>query len=476
MKVAIWWIRRDLRLADNPALTAALAQTEVVIPLFILDPALWKTPSTAPTRATFLLDGLRRLDDELRQCGSSLVVRRGEPSQVLVALIAEIQPRPSSLLLFAEEDYSPYARRRDAAVRNAQILPVHLVHGLTLLHPTSVLKADGTPYTVFTPFSRAWEKRVQAQTIACLPAPSHIPSLAGISSLPLPENPSQAETLLLPAGEAHAQQRLSAFTRLPDAPIYTYAQQRDLLAEPGTSFLSPYLRFGMLSARQAYLAGMSALQFSPESSAQRSTYVWLNELIWREFYQSITYHFPEVHRTSFRRAFRAMKWNNNPQDFAAWCNAATGYPVVDAAMHQLLHSGWMHNRARMLTASFLTKDLLVDWRWGERWFMQHLLDGDPAANNGGWQWCAGTGTDAAPFFRIFNPISQGKRFDPHGNYVRRWLPQMRNVPDEYVHEPWRMPPALQHQLGCILGKDYPLPIVEHAWARQRALALWRAVP
>ena len=230
------------------------------------------------------------------------------------------------------------------------------------------------------------------------------------------------------------------------------------------------MRFGMLSSRQAVV---SALQKSNES-AQGGAEVWLNELIWREFYMSILYHFPQVLKRSFQPAYDLIKWRNDENKFYAWRYGETGYPVVDAAMRQLLQSGWMHNRARMIVASFLVKDLLIDWRWGERWFMQHLVDGDPAANNGGWQWTAGTGTDAAPYFRIFNPVLQGKKFDPHGNYVRHWLPELAQVPDKFVHEPWKMPLSIQTQVKCRIGRDYPQPIVDHALARQNTLDAYAA--
>jgi deoxyribodipyrimidine photo-lyase len=241
----------------------------------------------------------------------------------------------------------------------------------------------------------------------------------------------------------------------------------------GTARLSPYLRFGMISARECVSAAYQALRDAPDDSARKSAETWLNELIWREFYITILYHYPEVLKQSFREDLRDISWRNDEQEFDAWCEGQTGYPVVDAAMRQLKYLGWMHNRARMIVASFLVKDLLVDWRWGERWFMQHLVDGDPADNNGGWQWTAGTGMDAAPYFRIFNPILQGKKYDPNGDYVRRWVPELAGVPTKYAHTPWMMPPELQGQINCIIGRDYPLPIVYHGFARERALAAYK---
>ncbi len=229
----------------------------------------------------------------------------------------------------------------------------------------------------------------------------------------------------------------------------------------------------MLSARQAAWAAREADELAIDTKAQLGAETWLNELIWREFYAAILYHFPYVRQTAFRPELRNIPWRDDLDGFNAWVEGRTGYPVVDAAMRQLNTTGWMHNRARMITASFLTKDLLIDWRQGERYFMQHLLDGDPAANNGGWQWTAGTGTDAAPYFRVFNPVLQGKKFDPQGAYVRHWVPELSRVSDAFIHTPWEMPTSMQAQVGCVIGKNYPTPIVDHAMARQRVLAAYR---
>jgi deoxyribodipyrimidine photo-lyase len=259
------------------------------------------------------------------------------------------------------------------------------------------------------------------------------------------------------------------------APVLRYHLLRDLPAEDATSGLSPYLRLGMISARQAVVAAREALMHTGDKDNRKGIETWINELIWREFYMSILYHFPQVRRGSFRKKTRSVAWENDPAKLRAWQNGLTGYPFVDAGMRQLSQSGWMHNRVRMITASFLTKDLLINWQHGERWFMQHLVDGDPSANNGGWQWVAGTGTDAAPYFRIFNPVSQSKKFDPDGIYIRRWLPELKHVPAKYIHEPWLMPPAVQQEAGCFIGQHYPAPIVDHATARKRALRAYREV-
>jgi deoxyribodipyrimidine photo-lyase len=229
----------------------------------------------------------------------------------------------------------------------------------------------------------------------------------------------------------------------------------------------------MVSARQAAWAAQDALAAAPDTAAARGAETWLSQLIWRDFYTAILYHFPHVAHGSFRPAYDTIPWRNDPAEFAAWQAGQTGYPVVDAAMRQLTQTGWMHNRARMIVASFLVKDLLIDWRWGERFFMQQLVDGDPANNNGGWQWTAGTGTDAAPYFRIFNPVSQSQKFDRHGRYLRHWLPELVHLPDAYLHAPWLMPPLEQQRLGFGYGRDYPVPLVDHTQARTRTLAAYQ---
>jgi deoxyribodipyrimidine photo-lyase len=466
MTSSIWWIRRDLRLTDNQALEAALAAAEQVIPAFILDPALLQSRYLSRRRLAFLLKGLRQLDADLRARGGRLVVRQGEPQAELARLLAE----SSAQAIFAEADYSPYARRRDARV--AESLPLHLLPGLSILPPGALLKTDGAPYTVFTPFSRTWKALSSSGIGRISPVPNLIVTPLELSSQPIPDQPALPRPVSFMPGEAEARRRLALFLEGNSPPIHAYAETRNRLDLAGTSKLSPYLRFGMLSARQAALACRRAIDNSPSPEARQGSETWFNELIWREFYIHILYHFPQVRERSFRPEFQAIPWANDETDFAAWCHGRTGYPLVDAAMRQLAQSGWMHNRARMIVASFLVKDLLIDWRWGEQWFMQHLVDGDPAANNGGWQWSAGTGTDAAPYFRIFNPVLQGRKFDPNGEYVRRWLPELARVPQKFLHMPWQMPAHIQQAAGCLIGYDYPKPVIDHKWARQRALAAY----
>ncbi len=462
MTASIWWIRRDLRLADNHALDAALAASEAVIPLFVLDPVLLQSSYGSEKRLAFLLEGLRQLQQALAKRGGRLVVRRGEPVEVLAGVLE----KSGANAIFAHADHSPYARTRDQAV-DAR-LPIQWTDGPAIRPPGSILKSDGGAYQVYTPFRRRWTEHPPPHPGELSPAPERIRS-PELATEDLPAKPRPADEMRFAAGEAAAQKRLDAFTGGPDAPIFRYAERRDRVDLDGTSRLSPYLRFGMLSPRAAAVAAYQAMERAPDAAGRKGAQTWLHELIWRDFYLHILHHYPQVRQQAFRDDYTDIDWRNDPAEFEAWTAGRTGYPIVDAAMRQLSQTGWMHNRARMIVASFLTKDLLIDWRWGERWFMQQLIDGDPAANNGGWQWSAGTGTDAAPYFRIFNPITQGQKHDPHGDYIRRWVPELRAVPGEFLHTPWMMPDEVQTRSKCIIGGDYPPPVVDHRAARARAL-------
>jgi deoxyribodipyrimidine photo-lyase len=463
---AIWWIRRDLRLDDNPALWAALEASPTIIPLFILDPFFERSAYVGKSRLDFLYANIDWLDQALQGRGGRLIIQEGEPLSVLTKLVADA----GATAIFAQEDHSPYARARDRTIQKQ--LPLSLTDGLTIHPPAAVHKLDGTPYTVFTPYSKTW-KSLPLPT-GTLPIPDKVTVPEGINSIPLPSYSSISDPSLFPPGETEAQARLRTFTEEAGAPIHAYHEERNRMDLQGTSSLSPYLRFGILSPRQAVLDAQRAMQHTEGNKGQKGAQTWLNELIWREFFISILHNFPQVRRQSFREDLRGIQWRNDPDEFRAWKEGLTGYPIVDAAMRQLLKTGWMHNRARMIVASFLVKDLLIDWRWGERWFMQNLLDGDPAANNGGWQWSAGTGTDAAPYFRIFNPILQSKKFDPQGDYIRRWVPELSALSTPQIHAPWELASPDQKKFGVQIGKSYPEPIVDHRIARERTLAAFKA--
>ncbi len=446
MKIAIHWFRADLRLHDNSALDAACREADVVVPVFIFDPLILKAPDTGAPIVGFMLECLGALESDVREAGGRLIFRHGPVEREMETLVREI----GATALFFNRDYEPMARKRDASVsKMAQALGVEVrsFKDGVLHEPDEILKDDGTPYKVYTPYSHAWRRR----SLAEMRPKARFPQAAGFkppASLPLPtarELGFAVEIPLPQSGEEAARDRLRKFCAQD---VHGYAVQRDFPAQGATSHLSPDLRLGTVSPRTVVAAAEEAAKKHP--AARRHVDTFVGELIWRDFYRQILWHFPHVAKGCFRPEFDALQWENDERLFRAWCEGRTGYPIVDAGMRQLNRTGWMHNRVRMITAMFLTKDLLVTWQWGERYFMQKLLDADLASNNGGWQWSAGTGTDAQPWFRIFNPITQAQKFDPEGRYIQHHVPEINLL-------------------------NYPAPIVDHAAQRLKTLAMFKRV-
>jgi deoxyribodipyrimidine photo-lyase len=426
--INIFWFRRDLRLEDNAGLYHALKSGLSVLPVFIFDKEILdKLVDKDDARVTFIHQALSELNENLKNYGSSLLTKYNSPLIAWKEILEEFNVTE----VFCNNDYEPYARKRDAEI--AELLQSHSVKfnsykDHVIFEKNEILKDDGKPYTVFSPYKRKWLEKLSAEFhFKAYPVSKYSGSFYQFpysEIISLNEMGFKENSLVLPG-------------KVYQSILANYADLRDYPAIAGTSQIGIHLRFGTLSIREL------ALEASSESQ------VWLSELIWRDFYSMILWHFPYSANQSFKKEFDAIKWRNNEQEFEAWCEGKTGYPIVDAGMRQLQATGWMHNRVRMIVASFLCKHLLIDWRWGEAYFARKLLDYDQASNVGGWQWAAGTGNDAAPYFRIFSPDLQTKKFDPEGKYIRRWIPEFDN--------PF----------------EYPQPIVEHKFARERALNAYK---
>ena len=461
--LALVWHRRDLRLHDNTALHAAVQQYARVMGVFVLDPDILARLDTAPCRVQFMLDSLAELQERYASLGGRLVIRQGPPLTVLPQLVKACQ----AAAVFWNEDVEPYAIARDrhiaAALTSAGIRP-QSYQDMLLHAPAEIGTQAGNPYAVFTPFWRNWSRREKPIPY---PEPDRLQS-PDIDSMALPSlaqlgmSCSQDRS---EAGEAAALQRLDGF--LTGGAVFDYEEQRNIPAIPGTSGLSPHLRWGTLGIRQTWQATVDVEPEIRSDESEAGLRTWRQELCWREFYKHVLFHWPELEAREYRQSFRDFEWENDPEKFEAWCEGETGYPIVDAAMRQLNQTGWMHNRCRMIVASFLTKDLLIDWRWGERYFMQKLVDGDLSANNGGWQWSASVGTDPKPL-RIFNPSTQAKRFDPEGEYIRSFVPELSGLDLPQLLDVNQL--DARQRNAC----NYPLAIVDHKQRQREFQTKYRA--
>lgn len=466
----IVWFRKDLRIADNPALRHAAETGRPVICLYILD----ETPDVRPMGAASLwwLDkSLKSLAQDLEALGNRLVLRKGVAADVLDAVIADTGATGVSW----NRLYDKASIDRDAAIKarlKGAGVDCHSFNAGLLNEPWSVRNGAGQPYKVFTPYWRAARAQLDETTVE--PPPRSLPSLdkkvpsERLAAWALhPSRPDWSRGFdIWTSGEAGALKRLETFL---SGPIAGYGEKRDIPSAPATSRLSPHLHFGEIGPRQAWVAVRNAAEAGDIPSAEADKF--LSEIGWREFNHSILFHWPDLPSRNFKPEFDGFPWTKDPAVFEAWTKGETGYPIVDAGMRELWTTGFMHNRVRMIVASFLIKHLMIDWREGEAWFWDTLVDADLANNVGNWQWTAGSGADASPYFRIFNPISQGEKFDPRGDYVRRWVPELKTVPDDVIHKPWERPLHLSPAARRIYAK----PIVDHAKARERALEAYHSL-
>ena len=491
------WFRRDLRLADNAAFHHCLKNARRVYAAFVFDHAildeLLAAGCRADRRVDFIHRSLHELDSELRAHGGALIVRHGFAAAEIAALAGELGVDA----VFANRDYEPQAIARDAeaaAGLAASGRNFFTFKDQVVFERDELMTGAGRPFSVFTPYRNGWLKALTPFHLRSYEVPKHLGALASppvAAAIPSLEvlgfAPSDLDSLKIAAGRSGGLALFEDFKSRIDH----YRDARDYPAVRGPSYLSVHLRFGTVSIRELARfaheraagsrgnAGPPQASLTPEGGVlgaaqpwgrSEGASTWLSELIWREFYQQILFHHPRVVTASFRPEYDRIRWDHAPDRFAAWCEGRTGYPLVDAAMAQINRTGYMHNRLRMVTASFLTKDLGIDWRLGERWFARQLIDYDLAANNGGWQWAASSGCDAQPYFRIFNPVTQSERFDPEGRFIRRYLPQLGGLSAAEIHAPWKLSPERQRQAGFLIGADYPPPIVDHAQARQQTLA------
>lgn len=481
---ALVWLRRDLRADDHAALYHALTAARHVWCGFVFDRAILDALPRADRRVEFIRESLVGVDAHLRSLGRRhgmdgvrLLVRHGQAAEALPRLAAELGVQA----VYCNHDDEPAALARDAAVRGAladQGVALHTSKDHVVFERAELLTQAGGPFVVFTPYKNAWLRKLDAFYLKAYPVERHAAALAAPPPGMATGVPTLAEigfeatnfaALKLPPGPDGAAELLEDFLHRIDG----YAQARDFPALKGPSYLSVHLRFGTVSIRR-----LAREAWQRSRAGSRGAETWLTELVWRDFYHQVLHHHPHVAGHAFRREYDAIRWEHGRHAdalLAAWCEGRTGYPLVDAAMAQFNQSGYMHNRLRMVVASFLTKDLGLDWRRGEAYFATHLNDFDLAANNGGWQWIASTGCDAQPWFRIFNPVAQSEKFDPQGRFIRRYLPQLARLPDQLIHAPWLARAADLAAAGIELGRDYPWPIVAHDLARKKTLERYAAV-
>jgi deoxyribodipyrimidine photo-lyase len=481
LETGLVWFRRDLRVEDNPALHAALEQCRRVHCVFVFDSGILDSLPRADRRVEFILASLVELDANLRKIAArpdaGLIVRQGRASRLLPELAQKLKAQ----CVFAAHDYEPQAMERDQRVNDALIaqgIALSTFKDHVIFEKQEILTKTGTPYGVFTPYKNNWLQQVQTLNLR---APDIRPLATALVERPTGFNqalpaleelgfePTNLKSLKIPTGSSGAHQLFKDFFERMDH----YHETRDFPAVKGPSYLGVHLRFGTISIRALVATALQRIASGSQGAA-----VWLSELVWRDFYAQILANFPQVSSASFRPEYDAIQWESGPRAqalFAAWVEGHTGYPLVDAAMLQLNQTGYMHNRLRMVSGSFLVKDLGIDWRWGERYFAQKLNDFDLSSNNGGWQWVSSSGCDAQPWFRIFNPVSQSQKFDPNGHFIRRYLPQLKLLSAASLHAPWTASPLELQAAGVELGRDYPRPLVEHALAREQTLARYAVV-
>jgi deoxyribodipyrimidine photo-lyase len=458
MKRVIHWFRRDLRITDNTALSHAGQEADEIIPVYILSTWSKVHPWTGPNRQEFLCGCLDSLSKNLEAIGGRLILRAGDPVQELEKLVHET----SAQAIYFNRGTDPYSveiqQRLEKVGKKLQI-QVFSHRDITIYEPNDVLSNEGRPFRIFTPYAKAWRQREKPSLSAKI-GKLHTPS--PLSSLPLPTLNYwglSSEAKIIEPGEKAARKRLTDFL---NGAMPAYRDKRDFPGEGMTSRLSQDLRFGTISPRQVFWGCTEAGQ-AASAAGRQSINSYVNELVWREFYMQILAHFPSVLERDFSDRFLPLQWDENDSAFQHWCEGWTGFPIVDAGMRELMATGFMQNRVRMIVAMFLTKDLHLHWKKGEQYFMQKLVDGDIAANNGGWQWCAGTGADAAPYFRMQNPWNQTKSYDPAGKYIKAWVPELRDVdPGRFMQPP-----------SDPLAKDYPMPVVDHARERLETLARFK---